>query len=252
MNRRNVFFMLGGILFLLVLAQNAALAAPLIPSVNVDVGSSNKPQDVAVTLQVMALLTILSLAPGILIMTTSFVRIVVVIGFLRNALSTQNVPPNQVVIALSLFLTFYIMSPYWSQANENGIQPYMAGQITQEEALKKVVEPVREFMFKQTREADLALFVNLADDERPDTQDDVSTFTLIPAFVISELKTAFQIGFMIYVPFIVIDMIVASTLMSMGMMMLPPVMISLPFKILLFVMVDGWHLLIKSLIVSFK
>jgi len=161
-------------------------------------------------------------------------------------------PPNQVVIALSLFLTFYIMSPYWSQANENGIQPYMAGQITQEEALKNVVDPIREFMFKQTRESDLALFVNLADDERPETQDDVSTFTLIPAFVISELKTAFQIGFMIYVPFIVIDMIVASTLMSMGMMMLPPVMISLPFKILLFVMVDGWHLLIKSLIVSFK
>ena len=149
-------------------------------------------------------------------------------------------------------MTFYIMSPYWSQANENGIQPYMAGQITQEQALKNVVEPIREFMFKQTRESDLALFVNLADDERPETQEDVSTFTLIPAFVISELKTAFQIGFMIYVPFIVIDMIVASTLMSMGMMMLPPVMISLPFKILLFVMVDGWHLLIKSLIVSFK
>lgn len=252
MNRRNVFIMLGGIVLLLFMAQDAALAAPLIPSVNVDVGSSNKPQDVAVTLQVMALLTILSLAPGILIMTTSFVRIVVVIGFLRNALSTQNVPPNQVVIALSLFLTFYIMSPYWSQANENGIQPYMAGQITQEEAITNVVAPIREFMFKQTRESDLALFVNLADDERPETQDDVSTFTLIPAFVISELKTAFQIGFMIYVPFIVIDMIVASTLMSMGMMMLPPVMISLPFKILLFVMVDGWHLLIKSLIVSFK
>ncbi|MCR5756502.1 MAG: flagellar type III secretion system pore protein FliP [Selenomonas sp.] len=244
--------MLGGLVLLLFMAQGAALAAPLIPSVNVDVGASNKPQDVAVTLQVMALLTILSLAPGILIMTTSFVRIVVVIGFLRNALSTQNVPPNQVVIALSLFLTFYIMSPYWSQANENGIQPYMAGQISQEEAITNVVAPIREFMFKQTRESDLALFVNLADDERPDTQDDVSTFTLIPAFVISELKTAFQIGFMIYVPFIVIDMIVASTLMSMGMMMLPPVMISLPFKILLFVMVDGWHLLIKSLIVSFK
>ena len=251
MKRRNIFIMAGGLILLLLGAQEA-LAAPLIPSVNVDIGSSGKPQDVAVTLQVMALLTILSLAPGILIMTTSFVRIVVVIGFLRNALSTQNVPPNQVVIALSLFLTFYIMSPYWSQANENGIQPYMAGQITQEQALQNVVEPIREFMFKQTRESDLALFVNLADDERPETQEDVSTFTLIPAFVISELKTAFQIGFMIYVPFIVIDMIVASTLMSMGMMMLPPVMISLPFKILLFVMVDGWHLLIKSLIVSFK
>lgn len=231
--------------------SSIALAAP-IPSVSVNVGDSQGPQDVAVTLQVMALLTILTLAPGILIMTTSFVRIVVVIGFLRNALSTQNVPPNQVVIALSMFLTFYIMAPYWGEANENGIQPYMAGQITQEEAIDNVMAPVREFMFKQTRESDLALFVNLADAERPNSQEDVSTFTLMPAFIISELKTAFQIGFMIYVPFIVIDMIVASTLMSMGMMMLPPVMISLPFKILLFVMVDGWHLLIKSLIVSFK
>ena len=203
-------------------------------------------------MQVMAVLTIVSLAPGILMMTTSFVRIVVIIGFLRNALSTQNVPPNQVVIALSLFLTFYIMAPYWGEANEQGLQPYLAGQISQEEALRNVVEPMRVFMFKQTREADLALFVNLSDAPRPDSQDDVSTFTLIPAFIISELKTAFQMGFMIYIPFIVIDMIVASTLMSMGMMMLPPVMISLPFKILLFVMVDGWHLLIQSLIMSFK
>jgi flagellar biosynthetic protein FliP len=207
---------------------------------------------VAVTLQVMAVLTIISLAPAILMMTTSFVRIVVVIGFLRNALSTQNVPPNQVVIALSLFLTFYIMAPYWGEANEQGLQPYLAGQITQEQAIENVSEPLRAFMFKQTREADLALFVNLADAPRPDSQEDVSTFTLIPAFIISELKTAFQMGFMIYIPFIVIDMIVASTLMSMGMMMLPPVMISLPFKILLFVMVDGWHLLIQSLIMSFK
>ena len=251
MKRREGFILLGSIAFLLFMTSSA-LAAPLIPTVNVDVGTSGQPKDVAVTLQVMALLTILSLAPGILIMTTSFVRIVVVIGFLRNALSTQNVPPNQVVIALSLFLTFYIMAPYWGEANENGIQPYLAGQITQEEAIDNVAQPIREFMFKQTRESDLALFVNLSDAERPESQEDVSTFTLIPAFIISELKTAFQIGFMIYVPFIVIDMIVASTLMSMGMMMLPPVMISLPFKILLFVMVDGWHLMIKSLIVSFK
>ena len=151
-----------------------------------------------------------------------------------------------------MFLTFYVMGPYWSVANEQGLQPYLAGQISQEEALQNVVEPLRVFMFKQTREADLALFVNLADAPRPESQEDVSTFTLIPAFIISELKTAFQMGFMIYIPFIVIDMIVASTLMSMGMMMLPPVMISLPFKILLFVMVDGWHLLIQSLIMSFK
>ena len=251
LSSKKIFGLLAG-LFFWGTCTGAALAAPLIPTVNVDVGSSSNPQDVAVTLQVMAVLTIVSLAPAILIMTTSFVRIVVVIGFLRNALSTQNVPPNQVVIALSLFLTFYIMAPYWGEANEQGLQPYLAGQLTQEQALDNTVAPIREFMFKQTRESDLALFVNLADAPRPDSPDDVSTFTLIPAFIISELKTAFQMGFMIYIPFIVIDMIVASTLMSMGMMMLPPVMISLPFKILLFVMVDGWHLLIQSLIMSFK
>ena len=233
-------------------ALPVAQAAPLFPSLDINVGTAEGPQDVAVTLQIMAVLTILSLAPSILVMTTAFIRIVVVLGFLRNALSTQNVPPNQVVVALSLFLTFYIMAPYWSEANENGIQPYLAGRITQEEALKNTVAPLREFMFKQTRESDLALFVNLSQAERPNSPEDVSTFTLIPAYVISELKTAFQIGFMVYIPFIVIDMIVASTLMSMGMMMLPPTMISLPFKILLFVMVDGWHLLIKSLIMSFK
>ncbi|MGM9539440.1 flagellar type III secretion system pore protein FliP [Anaerovibrio sp.] len=239
-------------LLVVFLAADSASAAPLIPNVNIDVGAAENPQDVAVTLQLMAVLTILSIAPSILIMTTAFIRIVVVLGFLRNALSTQTAPPNMVIIGLSLFLTFYIMAPYWSQANENGLQPYLAGQITQEQAIENTVEPIREFMFRQTREADLALFVNLADGPRPNGPEEVSTFTLIPAYMISELKTAFQIGFMIYVPFIVIDMIVASTLMSMGMMMLPPVMISLPFKILLFVMVDGWHLLIKSLIVSFK
>ena len=250
MKRWTVLVFLGGLGAAMLMA-NSAMAAPL-PNVNIGIGSSDNPQDVAVTLQLLAVLTILSLAPGILVMTTSFVRIVVVIGFLRNALSTQNVPPNQVVIALSLFLTFYIMSPYWGQVNDNAIQPYLAGTITQEAALANALDPMREFMFKQTREADLALFVNLSDAPRPETQEDVSTFTLIPAFIISELKTGFQLGFMIYIPFIVIDMIVASTLMSMGMMMLPPVMISLPFKILLFVMVDGWHLLIRSLIASFK
>lgn len=235
-----------------LLAVNCAEAAPIIPSVNVEVGTAENPEQVASTLQVIAVLTLATLAPGILMMTTSFVRIVVIIGFLRNALSTQNVPPNQVVVSLALFLTFYIMAPYWSQANDNGLQPYLAGQISQEEAITNVLEPMREFMFKQTRESDLALFVNLSEAERPNSQEDVSTFVLIPAFIISELKTAFQIGFMIYVPFIVIDMIVATTLMSMGMMMLPPVMISLPFKILLFVMIDGWHLLIRSIIVSFR
>ena len=231
---------------------NCAEAAPLIPSVNVEVGTAENPEQVASTLQVIAILTLATIAPGILMMTTSFVRIVVIIGFLRNALATQNVPPNQVIVSLALFLTFYIMAPYWSQANDNGLQPYLAGQISQEEAITNVLEPMREFMFRQTRESDLALFVNLSEAERPNSQEDVSTFVLIPAFMISELKTAFQIGFMLYVPFIVIDMIVATTLMSMGMMMLPPVMISLPFKILLFVMIDGWHLLIQSIIVSFR
>lgn len=251
LNKQRTLILVGA-LFSFLFALPVAQAAPLFPSLDINVGTAEGPQDVAVTLQIMAVLTILSLAPSILVMTTAFIRIVVVIGFLRNALSTQNVPPNQVVVALSLFLTFYIMAPYWSEANENGIQPYLAGRITQEEALKNTVAPLREFMFKQTRESDLALFVNLSQVERPNSPEDVSTFTLIPAYVISELKTAFQIGFMVYIPFIVIDMIVASTLMSMGMMMLPPTMISLPFKILLFVMVDGWHLLIKSLIMSFK
>jgi len=232
--------------------MNCAEAAPIIPSVNVEVGTADNPDQVASTLQIIAVLTLATIAPGILMMTTSFVRIVVIIGFLRNALATQNVPPNQVIVSLAMFLTFYIMAPYWSQANDNGLQPYLAGQISQEEAITNVLEPMREFMFRQTRESDLALFVNLSEAERPETQEDVSTFTLIPAFIISELKTAFQIGFMLYVPFIVIDMIVATTLMSMGMMMLPPVMISLPFKILLFVMIDGWHLLIQSIIVSFR
>ena len=237
---------------MVLLAVNCAEAAPIIPNVNVEVGTADNPEQVASTLQVFAILTLATIAPGILMMTTSFVRIVVIIGFLRNALATQNVPPNQVIISLAMFLTFYIMAPYWSQANDNGLQPYLAGQISQEEAITNALEPMREFMFRQTREADLALFVNLSDAERPESQEDVSTFVLIPAFMISELKTAFQIGFMLYVPFIVIDMIVATTLMSMGMMMLPPVMISLPFKILLFVMIDGWHLLIRSIIVSFR
>lgn len=252
MTKKFFRFALPVIIGTLLVCADFAQAAPIIPNINIDVGTAENPQEVSSALQVMALLTILTIVPGILIMTTSFVRVIVIIGFMRNALSTQNVPPNQVILGLAMFLTFYIMSPYWSQANENGIQPYLNGQISQEEALTNTLEPIREFMFRQTREADLALFVNLSDAERPNTQDDVSTFVLVPAFMISELKTGFQIGFMIYVPFIVIDMIVATTLMSMGMMMLPPVMISLPFKILLFVMIDGWHLLINSIILSFR
>lgn len=233
---------------------SSAGAAPLIPVPNINLGveSANNPKDVALSLQVLFTLTVLSLAPSILIMMTSFTRIIVVLSFLRSALATQQMPPNQVLVGLALFLTFFTMSPYLGQANQNGLQPYLAGTISQETAMTEVMKPMREFMFKQTRENDLALFVNLSELPRPNSQEDVPTATLIPSFIISELKTAFQIGFLIYIPFIVIDMIVASTLMSMGMMMVPPSMISLPFKILLFILVDGWHLIIRSLITSFN
>ncbi|MDD4601082.1 Flagellar biosynthetic protein FliP [bioreactor metagenome] len=229
-------------------------AAPLIPLPNINIGveAANDPKDVALSLQILFALTVLTLAPAILIMMTSFTRIIVVLSFLRSALATQQMPPNQVLIGLALFLTFFTMSPYINQINQNALQPYVAGSITQEAAMTESLKPMREFMFKQTRENDLALFVNLSELPRPDSPEDIPTTTLIPAFVISELKTAFQIGFLIYIPFIVIDMVVASTLMSMGMMMVPPVMISLPFKILLFILVDGWHLLIRSLITSFN
>jgi len=245
-----IFFLLAGWFFTSV----TAYAAPLIPipSINVGVEAANNPKDVALSLQILFVLTVLTLAPSILIMMTSFTRIIVVLSFLRSALGTQQMPPNQVLVGLSLFLTFFTMSPYVSQVNSNGLQPYLEGKLSQEEAITEAMKPMREFMFKQTRENDLALFVNLSEMPRPNSQEDVATTTLIPAFVISELKTAFQIGFLIYIPFIVIDMVVASTLMSMGMMMLPPVMISLPFKILLFILVDGWHLVIRSLVASFN
>ncbi|SCM80450.1 flagellar biosynthesis protein [uncultured Sporomusa sp.] len=228
-----------------------AKAAPLIPNINIGVEEANNPQDVALSLQVLLTLTVLSLAPSILIMMTSFTRIIVVLSFMRSALATQQMPPNQVLIGLALFLTFFTMSPYFDQVNKNALQPMLAGTINQETALTEAMNPMREFMFKQTRENDLALFVNMSEMARPNAPEDVPTSVLIPAFIISELKTAFQIGFLIYIPFIVIDMVVASTLMAMGMMMVPPVMISLPFKLLLFVLVDGWHLVVRSLVSSF-
>jgi flagellar biosynthetic protein FliP len=215
------------------------------------VGSSSKPGDMAVTIQIFLLLTILSLAPGLLIMTTSFTRIVVVLSFLRTAMGTQQAPSNQIILALSMFLTFFIMNPIWNQINSEAYQPWKAQQITQEVAMDRAVQPLRKFMLSQTREKDLALFVNLSKLPRPKNASEIPTLTVIPAFMISELRTAFQIGFLIYIPFIVVDMVVASVLMSMGMMMLPPVMISLPFKILLFVLVDGWGLVISSLVKSF-
>ena len=233
--------------------ENIAFAAPPfpIPNINLDIGQSTTPTDFAVSLQILFAITILTIAPAIIIMVTSFTRIVVVLSFVRSALGTQQMPPNQVLMSLALFLTFFTMSPYLSEVNDKALQPYLAGTISQEVFFDEAAKPIRTFMFKQTRENDLALFVNISDEKRPEAQEEVSTLTLIPAFLISELKTAFQIGFLIYVPFIVIDMVVASTLMSMGMMMLPPAMISLPFKVLLFVLVDGWHLIVKSLVDSF-
>lgn len=222
-----------------------------LPKIEIGAGDAGNAGDVPLALQILALLTILSLAPAILIMLTSFTRIVIVLSFVRSALGSQNVPPNQVIIGLALFLTFFVMSPAVGSINEQALQPYLAGRITGEEATTLAWSPIQEFMLKQTREKDLALFVSLSGAERPKEPGDVHATALMPAFAISELKTAFQIGFLIYVPFLVIDMVVASTLMSMGMMMLPPVMISLPFKILLFVMVDGWNLVIGSLMRSF-
>jgi flagellar biosynthetic protein FliP len=237
---------------LLLFMAGAAYAEPLaIPTISVGVGKVTKPGDVSVVLQIFFLMTILSLAPGLLIMTTSFTRIVVVLSFLRGAMGTQQAPSNQIILALSLFLTFFIMSPVWQQINTQAIQPYKAQTITQDQAIDRAVLPVRKFMLSQTREKDIALFLSLSKTARPRNVDDIPTLTLIPAFMISELRTAFQIGFLVYIPFLVVDMVVASVLMSMGMMMLPPVMISLPFKILLFILVDGWGLIIGSLVKSF-
>ena len=237
---------------LLVLAlPTVSLAQIPLPVIHIGVEQAKNPQDVALGLQILFLLTILSLAPAILIMTTAFTRIIVVLSFLRQGLGTQQVPPNQVLIGLALFLTFFVMQPTFLKIQNDALTPYMNGKMPAQEALKKAEEPMRQFMFKQVREKDLALFVALSRSSRPRTPADVSTITLIPAFVISELRRAFEMGFLIFIPFLIIDMVVASVLMSMGMLMLPPVMISLPFKILLFILVDGWNLIVRSLALSF-
>ncbi|MFC1490711.1 flagellar type III secretion system pore protein FliP [Candidatus Latescibacterota bacterium] len=223
-----------------------------LPSVSIDVGQSDNPENLSNIVQIVILLTLLSLAPAILILVTSFTRIIIVLSLLRHALSTQQIPPNQVLVGLALFLTFFIMYPVFVEVNDTAIQPYMAEEIDQSVALENAVVPIRTFMLKHVRQKDLALFLNVAGQPRPANQAEVSTRVLIPAFVISELRIAFQMGFMLFIPFLIIDMVVASILMSMGMMMLPPIMVSLPFKILLFVLVDGWNILIQSLVASFQ
>ncbi len=220
---------------------------PAIPGVS----PADTPQKVTTTLQVLFLLTILSLAPSILIMTTCFTRIIIVLSLLRQALATQQLPPNQVLIGLALFLSFMIMMPTWSQVNEVALTPLMDGKITSREAYDRGVVPVRQFMLKQVRRTDLALFLRLGKVAPQTPIRDVPTSIIIPAFSISELKTAFIMGFVLYLPFLVIDMVVASVLISMGMMMMPPVLISLPFKLMLFVVADGWNLVVKSLVESF-
>lgn len=253
-SRKSIPWM-GIVLLLVVLAlPNLATAQPpngtdTLLSINMD--QNAQPGKVGVVMQIFLLLTVLSLAPSILVMVTSFTRIAIVLSLLRQAIGSNQLPPNQIIIGLSLFLTFFIMTPVWQAVHQDALKPYLADEITGQEALGKAVEPVRKFMMRQTREKDLAMLVDVAKLDRPRNRDDVPIQVLIPAFIMSELKTAFQIGFMLYVPFLIIDMVVASVLLSMGMMMLPPVMVSLPFKLMIFVLTDGWYMIVGSLVKSF-
>lgn len=248
-NHRIVFLLIS--CAVMVLLSSLACAVTL-PTVRLGIDQAETPQQVSTALQILVVITILSVTPSIILMTTCFTRIVIVLGFLRQAMGTQNMPPTQIILGLALFLSFFVMSPTLAKINETALQPYMAEQINQGEALEKATIPIREFMFSQVREPELRLMTELTMDSEPANENAIPTMTLIPAFMLSELKLAFQMGFMIYIPFLVIDMIVASILMSMGMMMLPPVIISMPFKLLLFVLVDGWNLIVGSLIKSFN
>lgn len=233
-------------------AQNAGGVTMPIPKIAFDITQAQGPKDVALSLQILFLLSILTLAPSIIIMTTAFTRVVIVLDMVKRALSLQQMPPNQVIVGLSLFLTFFIMAPTLTEMNDKALQPYLNGKISNQQFFDKGMAPLRDFMFKQTREKDIALFVKLSKIEQPKNRNDIPTYCLIPAFMISELKIAFEIGVFLFMPFIVIDMIIASVLMAMGMIMLPPVMISLPFKLILFILIDGWNLLIYELVRSFR
>lgn len=247
---------LSGVLAALITVAFALSAGAQDSPGGIDLGESfrdlTSPGNTPTSLTIVFLITIISIAPSILIMTTSFTRIIVVLGFLRQAMATQQTPPNQILIGLSLILTFFIMTPTYQEINEKALQPYLAGTLDDTTALAEAVRPMRDFMFRQTRGKDIALFLRIAELPRPVTRDDVPTHVLVPAFILSELTTAFMIGFIIYIPFLIIDMVVASTLMAMGMMMLPPIFVSLPFKIIMFVLADGWYLLFDTLTRSFK
>ncbi len=242
---------LAGLLLLTCLFLPSAATAIGLPTITFGVEDAESPKQVSTALQVLFVMTILSVAPGILLMTTCFTRIVIVLGFIRQALGTQNMPPTQIIVGLSLFLSFFIMSPTLNEINDKALQPYMKETIDQKKAFDEAIKPLRKFMFSQVKEEELTVLAEITLDNKPVDQEDLPTMTLIPAFMLSELKRAFTMGFMISIPFLVIDMIVASILMSMGMMMLPPVIISMPFKLLLFVLVDGWSLVVGSLVKSF-
>jgi flagellar biosynthetic protein FliP len=223
-----------------------------IPRISISLDEAQEQRDVALSLELLFLLTVLTLAPSIIISVTSFTRIAIVFSFIRRALSTQQEPPNQIMMGLALFLTIFIMAPTIKEVNDVAVKPYFAKEINAEQMFRRGMDPIREFMFRQTREKDIALFLRLGDVERPRNQEEVPTYVLVPAFIISELTTAFKIGILLFIPFIVIDLVVASTLMSMGIIFLPPILISLPFKIMLFILVDGWHLLTYQVVNSFR
>ncbi|GMV81924.1 MAG: flagellar biosynthetic protein FliP [Planctomycetota bacterium] len=222
------------------------------PNLELNLGAKGDAQTVSVSMKIVVLMTLLSVAPALLVMMTAFTRIVIVLSFLRHALATQQVPPNMVLIGLSLFMTMFVMAPIWERVHQDAYKPYMEGKIGNEEAMEKALVPMRDFMGRQTRQSDLALFLELSHAPEPQSFDEIKTTTLIPAFILSELRTAFHMGFLIFLPFVIIDLVVASVLMALGMVMLPPAMIALPIKLLLFVMADGWHLVIRSLVVSFQ
>lgn len=249
--RRITLVLLGLAVFSFLLAGCAGDPSLTAPGVTLSVNPQGEPKQVTSGVQLLVLLTVLSLAPSILILATSFTRIVIVLSMLRSAIGSPSVPPSQVVIGLSLLLTFFIMAPVYTEIDQTAIQPYLQEKIDQETAFKLAVEPVRNFMFAQTREKDIQLFLDLSGAERPQTLEDIPTVSLFPAFVISELRTAFMMGFVIFIPFLVIDLVVSSVLLSMGMIMLPPSLVALPFKLLLFIMVDGWYLVVRSLALSF-
>jgi len=251
MKRKIIIILLLLVIADTVIAQQQNQTIPF-PKIGIDIGTSDSPQDVSVTLQILLLMTILALAPSLLIMTTSYLRLIIAFSFLKSALGTQQMPPGQLLAGIALFITFFIMAPTWNKVNDEALKPMMDGEITLEEAYDKGVEPIREFMFRNVRDEDIALFIGLSDIERPEKREDLPTYVLVPAFALSELRAGFIIGFFLFIPFIMVDMIIASILLSMGMLMLPPMLISLPFKILLFVLVDGWNLIVGSLVRSFS